>query len=340
MKTALRRNFVALYFAVAAALNLGSPLHAHAELPASLLERLATPLMHRALSSSIEGRALTERLLGEGFAWQATQTEWKRISELMVNRIFEEQAVGVADELYLRVLRLEQRFRTEAPRDSALLTGEGQASFDDLALMQRIASEELALRGAGLFERVRGIDPGAGGRIEFAKVSIKTAKTGNLSSARQRFLNEVSSGTAWDRANKVLGELGGRREMTYVLFETSEGKEILHRILDPRAIKLYDLKFAEDVFALLGKVPELRDVTIQLAMRLDQAMSAYEGIRATLGIGSGGKMSTATLKRVAREHLKLSPPTIPGAFNFAPATPNSGSINRLSELGIKPRAHP
>jgi hypothetical protein len=333
MKTALHRTFAAFLLMITA---FGLASQAQAELAPSLLEKLLSPLMYRAMSSSIEGRALAERLLGEGFAWQASQSEWKRISEQMVERVFRDQGAGVADEVYLRVLRLEQRFRAEAPKDSALLTGEGKASFDDLTLMQRIASEELALREATLLERMRGIDPAFGGQIEFAKVPRQA--TGNLSSDRQRFLSEAASGSALDRANKVLSQLGNREELTILLFQTPEGKEILRRALGTRVSEMYEGKVARDVIAMLSETPELRDLTIQLALRLDQAMSAYDGIRMHAGFGNSGPLRKSALRRVAGEYLKLSPPAVPGAINFAPATPNAKGIDHMSALGIKPRA--
>jgi hypothetical protein len=167
------------FAALALGLALGLPFFnsARADLPASLLEELATPVMRLALSGSPDGRALVERMAGEAMNLRPSVPEiWREQTQRMVDGVLRRQRPGTAEELYLRAMRLNYRFRAEALPDSPLAAGvPRELSAEDLSLVLRLAGEELALREPGLLERLRGVTADLGGRLEFAPIEESRA---------------------------------------------------------------------------------------------------------------------------------------------------------------------
>jgi hypothetical protein len=318
-----------------ALLAAASTRPARASLPASLLEKLATPLMQRTFTTLPEGRLVLERLMGGEFARSMTYDNW---------RVLTEQAVGhgsqnpqFLDEVYLRVLRLEHRLRVEAEPGSALVTGAGRLTAGDFVLLQRIGSEELALRSATWVEKI-GLSQKTPGHVQFSKLRRSAA---NFEGERQLFLSGGGrkAPPALERSLTVLNNLAERREMTYLLFQTDEGKALLHAVLGPDARALYGTGGAKEAIARIAALPEARDVVLQLALRLDQAAATYDAFRVKLAFGDRGEMRQRVLKRIAHDYLALSPATVPGALNFAPVPlrPMEGFHHPPTVLARPPR---
>lgn len=298
---------------------LGAAPAARAELKASIAQRLMGEVVGTAMTTAPAGRAFLERALGDRMlSSRLTAYEWEATSERLARILADQQSYGTAEEFYLRTLRLEKRFRMQASKDSPLLQGTGKPSADDLALLQKIASEELALKGATWVERVRGIDPISSGRIEFISVR-RTATTFNDRKATFLSGDGRAGESAYERSLKLLAEQARQPEMTYLLFQTPEGRAILRIVLGPNPVSNHALEGATGFVDKLGKLPELRDLSIQLAFRMEEAMGMFAKVKAKLKLKSHGDTRHGVLNRMARDYLRMSETSVPGAIEFMPS---------------------
>jgi hypothetical protein len=301
---------------VVAMISTLAPGLAQAELSASLIEIMARPIGSLAMSISPAGATVIERAAGREILLRTRTPDVLRTQlQEIVSGL--DRSPEAAEELYLRLSRLEYRFQAESKSNSTMARGSSKFNEEDIDLIQRLAREELSMRGPTFMERMTGSARDLESRLEFAPSSDSK---GTFSAQRERFLaGEGAKGSsALDRSIKTLRELAHEREMTDLLLKTPEGHQILDLVYGAGTRYWQGAEPLQSFVDKLAADPSRSDLAIQLAMRLTRASEVYAEAQAKHGFGDKSHLRQQVLTRIASKMLALADTGEAGAIAFAP----------------------
>lgn len=293
----MMRSFACLVLAIAA---LSSD--ARADLSASLARLLLHPPVRTAMLTTPEGGALFERIVGRRLAFNAGKAEVWRAEAAILSSELDRASPEAAEELYLRLLRLEQRYHARVSRAGVVVTNGPVVPAEHSSIARELATEELSLRSPSLWDRMAG----GKARIEFAPPAADNAA--HAASKRERFL-QGGGGSAHARAVATLRSLVSESpDAPFLLVRTEEGEALLKLVYGTQGTQSWPLTAdpASDLVERLATDPARKDLVIGLALRLQQAVDRFAATKTRYGIAARGEVRKRTLRRIARETLALT----------------------------------